>query len=164
VIYPQYQTTDGSCGPFWLVKSFNGIKIEHGSIDLLPPHPNLYLTKWNGKTDEEIIENVKIVNKYREQLSKFYKNSDELIRYKQIKNEFNELLEYWIINEYIADIYHYSKKMLESDITFKVYKNYFLNKIKFNYHDDVLEGSKCEIIFKLIYYSYLNKNFNFIIL
>jgi hypothetical protein len=147
MICPEYQTTNGFFGPYWLVKSIFGIEIEYPKINLLPEYNCIYLKDHVNKN---------ILKQYQKQLSIFYKNN--YLDYKETKYEFDELLQYWITNSYISDINQYSKEMMKSDDNFEKFKNYFLDKINIEFRQYVLSGTKANIIFKMIYYAKINNN------
>jgi hypothetical protein len=103
MICPGYQKESGYYGPYWLVKSIDGVPVEHPNINLLPPSLNLDLTTWNRRSDADILEVKKKLAPYLKQLHQFYKKNDEYISYENGKKLFNELIKDWINDGILSD-------------------------------------------------------------
>lgn len=160
LICPSYQDDNGKLfGPYWLVRSINGLTFSHPKITLLQPpsfEPKKSCTILFSQPKRSIIAPKKKndVMKYYRQLQSFYKFD------KNAYNAYNAQLKIWIEEGYISDIEGYSRLMIKSDNGFDRYKDFFLKDIDTKLHKDILSDkkSKEQIIFELIYLSKNNNN------
>jgi hypothetical protein len=158
MLCPRYETSSScSYGPYWLVKSIHGIPVPHPTIKLLPEPENPYLDL-HDVTQKRMNENKQTLKRYQQQLSTFYKSEKECIPLDESGDAFNTALKEWLAKGYISDTKGYSKLMLDDDVYYNFFANYFLQKIDRDHHEYILSGSKNDQIFKMIYYSKTNDN------